>query len=307
MIIHIAPPLALHELGQRANQEDALFPPLGMATEADRLFLVCDGMGGHEHGEVASQTVAETMGAYIAGHLAPETPLSDELLYDALAAAYDKLDACDNKADSRRMGTTMTLLCLHRGGVTMAHIGDSRIYHLRPADKDGHAAILYQSRDHSLAMDLYLAGELTLQQMATYDKRNVITRAMQPAPERRFRPDIAHTTDLRPGDYFLLCSDGVVETLTDDRLLALVCSNDTDEKKLRELQRHTSAAADNHTAYLIRILDVQAEPGDAEAKNDEASSRANYINITRTREGEAHTAADKPASWLDTLLQKLFN
>ncbi|MBQ7443101.1 MAG: serine/threonine-protein phosphatase [Bacteroidaceae bacterium] len=307
MIIHIAPPLALHELGQRVNQEDALFPPLGMATEADRLFLVCDGMGGHEHGEVASQTVAEAMGAYIAGHLATEAPLTDDLLGEALAAAYDQLDARDNAADTRRMGTTMTLLCLHRSGATMAHIGDSRIYHIRPAGANTSAAIIYQSRDHSLAMDLYLAGELTLQQMATYERRNVITRAMQPAPERRFRPDIVHTTDLRPGDYFLLCSDGVVETLTDDQLLALIASHATDTQKLRELQRRTAAAADNHTAYLVRITSVQEESTDVDAINDEATSRSNLINIIRTREGEAHTAADKPASWLDTLLQKLFN
>ena len=138
MIIHIAKPLALHEQGQRANQEDALFPALGMATEADRLLLVCDGMGGHEHGEVASQTVAETMGAYIASHHAPEEPLTDDLLMEAIAAAYDQLDARDDANDRRRMGTTMTMLCMHRGGATMAHIGDSRIYHIRPASDNAH-------------------------------------------------------------------------------------------------------------------------------------------------------------------------
>ncbi|MBQ8937528.1 MAG: serine/threonine-protein phosphatase [Bacteroidaceae bacterium] len=305
MHIRISPPQALHELGARQNQEDALFPAFGQATADDRLFLVCDGMGGHDHGEVASQTVAEAIGNNIPQHMQAGLPLRDELLADAIAAAYDQLDARDNPDDRRRMGTTLTLLCLHRGGATMAHIGDSRIYHVRPSEH----RILYQSRDHSLVMDLYLAGELTREEMDTYEGRNVITRAMQPHQERRFRPDIVHTTDLRPGDLFLLCSDGIVEQLTDSQLLNILCGDDSDDSLLQCLRTATAAAADNHSAYLIRILGVEAEPSDAEAPNEETTSRANFVNIVRARENrpqQPKQEENNPQSWLHRILKKIF-
>lgn len=305
MHIQIVPPQALQELGARQNQEDALFPAFGQATADDRLFLVCDGMGGHDHGEVASQTVAETIGNYITHRLLPGHPLRDELLADAIAAAYDQLDARDNPDDRRRMGTTLTLLCLHRGGATMAHIGDSRIYHVRPSEH----RILYQSRDHSLVMDLFLAGELTRDEMDTYEGRNVITRAMQPHQERRFRPDVVHTTDLRPGDLFLLCSDGIVELLTDSQLLNILCGDDSKDSLLQRLRAATAAAADNHSAYLIRILNVEAEPSDAEASNDEATSRANLINLLRARDNDSQQSKQEennPLSWLQKIMHKIF-
>ncbi len=305
MHIQIVPPQALQELGARQNQEDALFPAFGQATADDRLFLVCDGMGGHDHGEVASQTVAEAIGNYILQHMQADLPLRDELLADAIAAAYDQLDARDNPDDRRRMGTTLTLLCLHRGGATMAHIGDSRIYHVRPSEH----RILYQSRDHSLVMDLYLAGELTRDEMDTYEGRNVITRAMQPHQERRFRPDVVHTTDLRPGDLFLLCSDGIVEQLTDSQLLNILCGDDSDDSLLQRLRAATAAAADNHSAYLIRIAAVEPESGDASAPNDEATSRANFVNIVRARENrpqQPKQEENNPQSWLHRILKKIF-
>ena len=299
----IAPPQAICELGRRQNQEDALFPPLGQATDADRLFLVCDGMGGHDHGEVASQTVAETIGRFISDRLPADAPLPDSLLADAIAEAYNQLDARDNPADLKKMGTTLTLLCLHRGGATMAHIGDSRIYHLRPSTH----AILYQSRDHSLVMDLYLSGELTRDEIDTYEGKNIITRAMQPAQERRSRPDIVHTTDLRPGDLFLLCSDGIVEQLTDNHLLNILCADVPDERILQRLRAATVSAADNHTAYLIRILAVESEPSDTTAPNDEATSRANLVNIIRAREAEneqPEAEDDNNRGWLHKLLHQ---
>ena len=316
MKIQIAPPQSLHELGHRSNQEDALFPPFGQATAGDRLFLVCDGMGGHDHGEVASQTVAETIGRYIADRLPIEAPLPDSLLTDAIAEAYSQLDAHDNPDDRKKMGTTLTLLCLHRGGATMAHIGDSRIYHIRPNSSPNEGGregtILYHSRDHSLVMDLYLSGELSREEMGTYEGRNVITRAMQPHQERRCRADVAHTTDLRPGDYFLLCSDGILETLSNDQLIRLLAADATDKEKCQRLRQLTADHADNHTAYLIRILAVEAEPEDLSALNDESRTRCNMVVLEREREAEGitdapvQTTAKAQDSWLQRTIKKLF-
>ena len=131
MKFEIFQPLAIHELGQRANQEDNIYPQLGRATVADRLFLVCDGMGGHERGEVASNIVCQTIPQYFqqAG-ISPDKGLSDDDLRSAIEYAFQQLDRADDGA-MKKMGTTLTLLYMHRCGVTCAHIGDSRIYHIR--------------------------------------------------------------------------------------------------------------------------------------------------------------------------------
>ncbi len=275
------PPQAIHELGQRSNQEDNIFPAMGRATADDRLFIVCDGMGGHEHGEVASQAVVDVLSQYIAQHHRPDEAFTDQALTDVLQQAYDRLDALDT-GEARKMGTTLTLLYLHRGGVTAAHIGDSRIYHLRPNEGE----ILYCSRDHSLVMDLYQAGEITRDEMRTSPQKNIITRAMSPGEEGHARADIIHIADVRPGDYFYLCSDGMLEQMEDDELLALISDNTTDSEKRETLIRATAGNKDNHSAYLIHVERVEKEPGDEALIDDERIARCNVMNIYREREAQ---------------------
>ena len=101
----------LQELGQRQNQEDSLFPALCKSTPDDRLFVLCDGMGGHEKGEVASATVCETISSTILSEWNPNEALSDELFLQALSAAYDALDAKDN-GEERYRGTYRRQSCL---------------------------------------------------------------------------------------------------------------------------------------------------------------------------------------------------
>lgn len=275
------PPQAIYELGQRSNQEDNIFPAMGQATADDRLFIVCDGMGGHEHGEVASKAVATTIGQTLTRALADEPRLTDDSINLAIAAAYERLDQLD-RGEARKMGTTLTLLCLHRGGVTAAHIGDSRIYHLRPATGE----VRYLSRDHSLVMDLYQAGEITRDEMRTSPQKNVITRAMTPGKDDRTRADIVHIADVQPGDYFYLCSDGMLEQMEDDDLLALVSDNTTDTEKREALIRATIANKDNHSAYLIHVEQVTREQGDEALADDEMTTRYNAMNIYREREAQ---------------------
>lgn len=284
------PPQAVYELGGRKNQEDSIFPALGTATPDDRLFIVCDGMGGHEHGEVASATVAQAMSEYISRNHRADEPFTDTILLDALAAAYTLLDARDT-GGQRRMGTTLTLLYLHRGGVTAAHIGDSRIYHLRPATGE----IRYISRDHSLVTDLFQAGEITRDEINTHPQKNVITRAIQPGSDMRVQPDIVHIADVRPGDYFYLCSDGMLEQMTDDRLLRLVADNTTDEEKREALVNATVLNLDNHSAYLVHVASVERELGDDALPDDEDTSRFNALNLFSRSESKAETSAPAKA------------
>ena len=113
-------PLAIHEIGKRDNQEDSIYPLLGEATEQDRLFIVCDGMGGHEHGEVASQTFSQGLAEYFE-KVSADNVLDDETLKDAIEYAYRKLDIKDDGA-LKKMGTTLTLLYIHAQGVLAADL-----------------------------------------------------------------------------------------------------------------------------------------------------------------------------------------
>ena len=247
----------LQELGQRTNQEDSLFPALGKSTSDDRLFVLCDGMGGHEKGEVASATVCETLSRVILSAWHPGEVLSDELFLQVLSAAYDALDAKDN-GEERNMGTTLTFLCLHAGGATVAHIGDSRIYQLRPASKNSPARIVFRTQDHSLVNDLVKIGEITEEEAKHHPQKNVITRAIQPCQEHRAKADIAHLTDILPGDYFYMCSDGMLEEASDENILNIITKpNATDEQKLEMLRNVTEENKDNHTAHLIHIDGVE--------------------------------------------------
>ena len=275
MRIKIYQPLAIHELGKRANQEDSIYPIEGKATETDRLFLLCDGMGGHEHGEVASQSICKSLSSFLLQHAVASEGLEDKLLSDALAYAYEELDNLAIAGDSRQMGTTLTLLYFHSNGCTAAHIGDSRIYHLRPSSH----TILYKSRDHSLVYDLYQAGELTYEEMKTFPQKNVITRAMIAGDRNHPKPDVIHISDIQPGDYFYICSDGMLEQMEDEELLDVFSANVSDEEKRQMLISETSENKDNHSAYIVHIKEVSHDEADVSLVNEEPTAKCNALNI----------------------------
>ena len=279
MKISLYTPLSINEIGQRDNQEDTII------QWKNCLFVLCDGMGGHEHGEVASQTVCKSLVTWFDLQDNPNS-LSDDQLRDALEYAYQQLDkyADDNP---RQMGTTLTLLYIHAQGVTAVHMGDSRIYHIRPyspPESGGvrgglKSGLLYQSRDHSLVFDLFQSGEITYEEMDNYAQKNVITRAMTPGEDNRMRPDIIHISDIQPGDYFYMCSDGMLEQMSNNELVDLLSSDATDDRKRQQLIAATSMNQDNHSAWLIHVKDVVMEEGDEQLQNEELTSRCNVLNI----------------------------
>lgn len=275
MRIKIYQPLAIHELGKRANQEDSIYPIEGKATENDRLFLLCDGMGGHEHGEVASQSICKSLSLFLLQHAVASEDLEDKLISDALAYSYEELDKLAIARDTRQMGTTLTLLYFHGNGCTAAHIGDSRIYHLRPSSH----TILYKSRDHSLVYDLYQAGELTYEEMKTFPQKNVITRAMIAGDRSHPKPDVIHISDIQPGDYFYICSDGMLEQMEDEELLDVFVANVRDEEKRQMLISETSDNKDNHSAYIVHIKEVSHDEADVSLINEEPTAKCNALNI----------------------------
>ena len=257
---------SIWEYGQRIDsegkphQEDSIFPAFEQQKDSDRLFILCDGMGGHEAGEVASSTVCSAMSKSIF-ESAPDSEgdFSDDNLKKAIADAFDSLDALPigDVSAEKKMGTTMTFLKFHNKGCTIAHMGDSRVYHIRPGKGRDDTRILFKTNDHSLVNDLIKVGELTPEEAKQSKQKNIITRAMQPKMERHPKPDIYHTVDIKPGDYFYMCSDGMLEQMEDENLLFNFSeATGDDDNKVKILTQATSQNLDNHSAIIIHVLDV---------------------------------------------------
>jgi protein phosphatase len=249
--MRIKQPYSLNEIGGRSNNEDSVFPEKGKANENNPFFLVCDGIGGHQNGEVASNSICQSFGKF----LKPFDPndFNEAVFQQALKNAYAELDAKDNiPGEGKKMGTTLTFLYLNDKAAFMAHIGDSRIYHIRK--EGGTASIVYKSPDHSLVNDLLRANIITPEEAEHHPKKNVITRAIQPHQEQRSKAEIHQTSDVKAGDYFFLCSDGILEQINDDRLCAIIAKDSGDREKITEIRYACQGhSKDNFSAYLIPV------------------------------------------------------
>ncbi len=272
MEIFIRKPYSFSEIGRKDCQEDRVYPKPEDVKDNQQVFVLCDGMGGHENGEVASETVAMALGKYLDEYLSQEGKSANDIFTEALNYAYDELDQKDTGA-AKKMGTTMTCLYLHSKGYLVAHIGDSRIYHVRPSQTDkanNRLGIIYQSSDHSLVNDLLRVGELTEEEAINFPQKNVITRAMQPNLEKRHKADVYSFNDIKAGDYFFLCCDGVLEQLTNEQLCRILADDSlSDEEKMFAIKGVCDGKTkDNYTAYLIPINDVIVEEQDDSLSNE---------------------------------------
>lgn len=269
----------IHDIGQCRNQEDSFFPPMikpchydgvereeaffeGVPHTDDTLFVLCDGMGGHSRGEVASRTVCDVMSRSIADAEAKGGEFDGGMIRNAVDRCFDALDAQDDPEETLKMGTTMTLLKLHRKGATIAHIGDSRVYHCRFSQEKRRPEILFRTEDHSLVNMLLKNGTLTFQQAEHFPQRHMLMKAIQAGQKERAVPDIHQTADIMPGDVFCLCSDGMLEGLYDEDLCAMLTNPDyTDEKRVQILLNFCKDNRDNHTAWIVRIESVMTDDG----------------------------------------------
>lgn len=240
--------------GQRDYQEDSRFPDAEMPNPGQRFFVVCDGVGGCDKGEIASQTVCESFGKSM-----KEQNLAHDFTNESFAHVLDRAyNALDSKAndENREMATTLTFVCFHEGGCTMAHIGDSRIYQIRPSE-----GVLYRSDDHSMVNSMVHNGVLTPEQGINHSQGNVITRYMEPtdSAQDRCMATVMRTKDIQAGDYFFLCSDGVLKCVSDDELMDILSTDDSDERKMQKIAQMSQDSEDNNTAYLIRVRKVETD------------------------------------------------
>ncbi len=209
------------------------------------LFVVADGMGGAQAGEVASMTAVQTFSDGL-----PEGPPEDALESSIGIANRIIHDRAHADPALSGMGTTITAAAVdsRREEVVIGHVGDSRAYRLR----DGILQRL--TRDHSLVEEMRRRGQITEEQAEDHPQRSIITRALGPEPE--VQVDI-QSVPAEPGDIFMLCSDGLTTMLTDERIRVLIEEAPGLEAATRALvdEANVAGGRDNITVLIFRIED----------------------------------------------------
>ena len=179
-----------------------------------RLLVVCDGMGGHNGGEIASRLAVKTiLETYRDSAHADPTEGLRESVMRANAEVYAEAQKPGNREKLKGMGTTVTAL-VHRGdAIYLAQVGDSRAYLIRDN------AIQQLTKDHSLVQQLVDEGLLAAEEMESHPDKNVILRSLGVKPD--VEVDLSQATS-QPGDTYLLCSDGLSGLVSSDELLGIV-------------------------------------------------------------------------------------
>jgi PPM family protein phosphatase len=225
---------------QRRANEDSLLA-------RSPLFVVADGMGGAQAGEVASRIAVESFRHGLDDASQPEAALATL----ALAANTRIHELSHSNAEHAGMGTTLTAVYVGDQEVAIAHVGDSRAYCLRDGE------LLRLTDDHSLVDELMRQGRLTPEEAVDHPQRSVITRAL--GPEGTVEVD-TRTFRARPGDVYLLCSDGLTTMLSEEQIADALRSH----PRLRDAGEALIAAAneaggrDNITVVLLRLEEVGA-------------------------------------------------
>lgn len=219
----------------RSHNEDAVLadPPL---------FVVADGLGGHEAGEVASQLAVETLRDH-----APRRPDANALARAVRAANREVIRAAREGIGRAGMGTTITAALVQGTHVTIAQVGDSRAYLLRSG------TLTRITQDHSMVADMIRSGQLTEAESRVHPNRSVITRALGTDPNM-----VADTfeVDGTPGDRLLLCSDGLTGMLVDERIGQLLGAHKDPATVARDL---IDAANDEGGQDNISVIVVDLE------------------------------------------------
>jgi len=261
---------------QRSENEDSLF------VRAP-IFVVADGMGGAQAGEVASKAAADAFDRDL-----PDGP-PEGFLRETIEAANRRIHELARADPSRAgMGTTITaaIVDAQKEEVGIGHVGDSRAYRLRRGKLER------LTRDHSLVEEMRRKGQITDAQAEEHPQRSIITRALGPEPE--VEVDV-QTVPAAPGDLFLLCSDGLTTMVGEERIAAVLAGTDSVREAVRTLIDEANAAGgrDNITALAFRLGDAAAPLGEApeEATLVGAAAEESGLTATEVRRRAAGAAA----------------
>jgi protein phosphatase len=254
------------------------------------LFVVADGMGGAQAGEVASKAAAESF----AGELPAAAP--ERVLEETIERANRTIHELARKDPSLAgMGTTTTAAIVDLEGeeVAIGHVGDSRAYRLREGRFE------QMTRDHSLVEEMRRKGQITDAQAEDHPQRSIITRALGPEPE--VQVDV-QTVPVQDGDVFLLCSDGLTTMLGDDVIARILGRATSLAAAVRALvdEANRAGGRDNITVVAFRLEDTAAPAaGNPRGGPDEgatligASAEEAALSATEVRRRAAADAARK--------------
>jgi PPM family protein phosphatase len=250
---------------QRSENEDSLF------VRAP-IFVVADGMGGAQAGEVASKAAADSFDRDL-----PDVPPT-EFLRETIEAANRRIHELARADPSRAgMGTTITAAIVDAQGeeVSLGHVGDSRAYRLRAGELER------LTRDHSLVEEMRRKGQITDAQAEDHPQRSIITRALGPEPE--VEVDL-QTVPASPGDVFLLCSDGLTTMLDEERIAAVLTGAESMREAVRALvdEANSAGGRDNITALAFRLEDATAPRGQSPEQATLVGAAAEEAGLTAT-------------------------
>ncbi|MFZ5909094.1 MAG: PP2C family protein-serine/threonine phosphatase [Chloroflexota bacterium] len=216
------------------------------------LYIVADGMGGHQYGEVASNAAVRIVAGYVMRKFSPylfslnPTPPEESLQEIMQAAVREAQKTIQHEAPSS--GTTLTAALVLGQQVTIAHVGDSRAYHIHP---DGRAEVI--TRDHSLVKRLEELGHISADEAANYPHRNVLYRALGQGDI--LEPDIFTVTFPQTG-YLMLCSDGLWGVLSDHDIFRVIKEAPNLHRACQNLVEAANSAGgpDNISVVLVQLI-----------------------------------------------------
>jgi len=236
----------LNEIGQRPQLEDSIYPAAGKATASDKLFTVCDGVGGENMGEEASRIACEGFAAFFEQNIPARGALTDSYIRAAQSYVLQQMrNYAVKHPEAQKMSTTLALAYLNGNNVSVAWCGDSRIYHLR------HGEVVWRSADHSLVGNLVRHGEITEEEARIHPQRNIITRALSASGEPA-EIEMHIIRDVQDGDDLMLCTDGVLEQITDKRLRQITLSHANNKRSLF-MEYCSDVTKDNFSLYMLKL------------------------------------------------------
>lgn len=230
---------ALTDVGmKRHNNEDSY-----IVNEANSIYIVADGMGGHNAGEIASLEACRIIESYILhneGYI-------DDILRDAVVKANrDIFVRAAENSSLQGMGTTIDACVIKENILHIAHVGDSRVYIL---SKDG---IRKVTRDHSVVGMMLEEGTITEEEAKNHPQRNYITRAV--GSTITVEVDIV-SEELHDGEWVLMCTDGLTNMVSKEVLHSVITLAESVQSGAEELVRRAkeNGGDDNITAILLRV------------------------------------------------------
>ncbi|MCI5792978.1 MAG: Stp1/IreP family PP2C-type Ser/Thr phosphatase [Lachnospiraceae bacterium] len=233
---------ALTDIGRKRQvNQDYIFASTKPVGVFPNLFILADGMGGHKGGDFASKYLTETMVGFVSKSQSPDII---RVLRSAINLSNTMiLEKSHSDNALRGMGSTLVAGVIRDDILTVANVGDSRLYVIR----DG---ITQVTRDHSYVEELVESGKITRESDEYFRKKNIITRAV--GTDDTVSADFFEV-DVLDGDHILLCSDGLTNMVDDDTILAVISGHGSLQYKAKTLIDTANANGGNDNIAVILI------------------------------------------------------